>query len=34
MVTVDKTGGKTSAAGAGSIIAGNYHGFLVNGEFT
>ena len=34
MVTVDKTGGKTCAAGAGSIIAGNYHGFLVNGEFT
>lgn len=32
-ITVDKNG-KTCAAGAGSIIAGKYHGFLRNGEFT
>ena len=29
-ITVDKNG-KTCAAGAGSIIVGNYHGFLRNG---
>ena len=32
-LTVDKAG-KTCAAGAGSIIAGSYHGFLRNGELT
>lgn len=32
-LTVDKNG-KTCAAGAGSIQAGDYHGFLVNGVFT
>lgn len=32
-VTVDKNG-DTCAAGAGSIQAGNYHGFLRGGEFT
>ena len=32
-ITVDKNG-KTCSAGAGSIQAGNYHGFLINGEFT
>lgn len=32
-ITVDKNG-VTCAAGGGSIIAGNYHGFLRNGEFT
>lgn len=32
-VTVDKNG-KTCSAGAGSIIAGDYHGFLQNGFFT
>lgn len=32
-ITVDKNG-KTCAAGGGSIIAGAYHGFLRNGEFT
>jgi hypothetical protein len=32
LVTVDKAG-PTCAAGAGSIIAGDYHGFLRNGEF-
>lgn len=32
LITVDKAG-KTCAAGAGSIQAGNYHGFLRNGEF-
>jgi hypothetical protein len=32
-ITVDKNG-KTCAAGAGSIISGNYHGFLQNGYFT
>ena len=30
-ITVDKNG-LTCAAGAGSIMAGNYHGFLRNGE--
>jgi hypothetical protein len=33
IVTVDKSG-KTCAAGAGSIAAGTYHGFLQNGELT
>jgi hypothetical protein len=32
-ITVDKNG-LTCAAGAGSIQAGNYHGFLRNGVFT
>lgn len=32
-ITVDKNG-DTCAAGAGSIICGNYHGFLRNGELT
>lgn len=32
-ITVGK-GGHTCSAGAGSIHAGNYHGFLRNGEFT
>lgn len=32
-LTVDKNG-VTCNAGAGSIMAGNYHGFLRNGEFT
>jgi hypothetical protein len=32
-IHVDKNG-PTCAAGAGSIISGNYHGFLHNGEFT
>jgi hypothetical protein len=32
-ITVDKNG-RTCAAGAGSIMAGSYHGFLRNGEFT
>lgn len=32
-ITVDKQG-VTCAAGAGSILAGDYHGFLRNGEFT
>jgi hypothetical protein len=32
-ITVGK-GGNTCAAGAGSILSGNYHGFLINGEFT
>lgn len=31
MITVDKIG-NTCAAGAGSIICGDYHGFLRNGE--
>lgn len=31
-VTVDKNG-LTCSAGAGSIVAGTYHGFLRNGEF-
>ncbi len=31
-LTVNKAG-KTCAAGAGSIVAGSYHGFLRNGEF-
>lgn len=31
-ITVDKLGGPTCAAGAGSILSGNYHGFLRNGE--
>lgn len=33
MITVDKNG-DTCSAGAGSILSGNYHGFLRNGEFT
>ena len=33
MLTVDKAG-KTCAAGAGSIVAGSYHGFLQNGALT
>jgi hypothetical protein len=33
MITVDKDG-LTCAAGAGSIQAGNYHGFLRDGAFT
>lgn len=33
MLTVDKNG-PTCHAGAGSILSGNYHGFLRNGEFT
>jgi len=32
-LTVDKNG-HTCAAGAGSIVAGDYHGFLLNGCFT
>jgi hypothetical protein len=32
-ITVGKHG-YTCQAGAGSIISGNYHGFLINGEFT
>lgn len=32
-ITVDKNG-KTCTAGAGSIVSGNYHGFLQNGYFT
>jgi len=32
-ITVDKNGA-TCNAGAGSILSGNYHGFLQNGEFT
>lgn len=32
-VTVDKNG-VTCGAGAGSIVSGDYHGFLRNGEFT
>lgn len=32
-IHVDKNG-KTCAAGAGSIVSGNYHGFLHNGYFT
>ncbi len=31
--TVNKIG-NTCAAGAGSILIGNYHGFLINGELT
>lgn len=31
--TVNKVG-NTCAAGAGSILIGNYHGFLINGELT
>lgn len=33
-ITVGKTGGVSCGAGGGSIQAGNYHGFLRNGEFT
>ena len=33
-ITVDKAGGRTCAAGAGSIQAGSYHGFLRNGSLT
>jgi hypothetical protein len=32
-ITVDKVG-HTCNAGAGSIQSGDYHGFLINGEFT
>lgn len=32
-ITVGK-GGNTCSAGAGSIITGDYHGFIRNGEFT
>jgi hypothetical protein len=32
-ITVDKAG-RTCAAGAGSIQAGDYHGFLRDGAFT
>lgn len=32
-VTVDKSG-RTCAAGAGSILSGNYHGFLRDGQLT
>jgi hypothetical protein len=32
-LTADKNG-LTCAAGAGSILAGDYHGFLINGELT
>jgi hypothetical protein len=32
-ITVGKSG-PTCSAGAGSILSGNYHGFLTNGEFT
>lgn len=34
VITVDKNGGPTCAAGAGSIQAGDYHGHLLQGEFT
>jgi hypothetical protein len=33
LITVDKNG-VTCGAGTGSIAAGDYHGFLRNGEFT
>jgi hypothetical protein len=33
LITVDKSG-VTCAAGAGSIMSGDYHGFLRDGEFT
>ena len=33
-ITVGKQFGPTCGAGAGSIRAGNYHGFLRNGKFT
>lgn len=33
-LTVDKSGGRTCAAGAGSILTPGYHGFLSNGQFT
>lgn len=33
LITVDKNG-DTCSAGAGSILAGDYHGFLRNGELT
>lgn len=32
LITVDKNG-HTCGAGAGSILAGDYHGYLRNGEF-
>jgi len=32
-LTVDKNG-NTCAAGSGSIIIGEYHGYLINGELT
>lgn len=34
LITVDKSHGKTCAAGAGSIATEGYHGFLRNGRFT
>ena len=34
MITVDKAGGPTCHAGAGSIASGDYHGFLQNGWLT
>jgi hypothetical protein len=33
-ITVGKVGGPTCTAGAGSIVAGDYHGMLQNGIFT
>jgi hypothetical protein len=33
-ITVNKSGGYTCAAGGGSIMAGDYHGFLADGAFT
>jgi hypothetical protein len=33
-ITVDKAGGDTCGAGAGSIQCGDYHGFLQNGVLT
>lgn len=33
VITIDKNG-HSCAAGAGSIVAGSYHGFLQNGAFT
>lgn len=33
-ITVGKVGGPTCAAGAGSILAGDYHGMLQNGIFS
>lgn len=33
-ITVGKKGGPTCSAGAGSILIGDYHGFLRNGNFT
>lgn len=33
-ITVSKIGGRTCAAGGGSILTPRYHGFLINGSFT